>query len=46
MILEGLKLAFFGISIVFLFLIILIMVISLSTALLKPFVEKEKLKKK
>jgi len=46
MILEGLKLAFFGVSIVFIFLIVLIMLISLSTRLLKPLVEKEKLKKK
>ncbi len=46
MILEGIKLAFFGVSIVFLFLIILIMLISLSTSILKPIVEREKLKKK
>ncbi len=46
MILEGLKLAFFGVSIVFLFLIILIALISLSTSILRPIVEKEKLKKK
>jgi len=32
MILEGLKLAFFGVSIVFIFLIVLIMLISLSTS--------------
>jgi Na+-transporting methylmalonyl-CoA/oxaloacetate decarboxylase gamma subunit len=46
MLLEGIKLAFLGIFIVFAFLTILIGLISLSTLVLKPLVEKEKLNKK
>jgi sodium pump decarboxylase gamma subunit len=42
MIFEGLKLAFVGMLVVFSFLILLILLICLSTVLLKPLTEKEK----
>lgn len=46
MIIEGIKLAIMGILVVFVFLIILVGLISLSTKVLKPMVENEKLHKK
>lgn len=46
MITEGLKLALLGMSVVFIFLLILIGVVSVSTNILKPIVEKEKESKK
>jgi sodium pump decarboxylase gamma subunit len=42
MIIEGLKLAFVGMLVVFSFLILLVILIYISTVLLKPLTEKEK----
>jgi sodium pump decarboxylase gamma subunit len=41
MIFEGLKLAVLGMLVVFSFLILLVIVVYISTALLKPFTQKE-----
>jgi sodium pump decarboxylase gamma subunit len=41
MILDGVKLAIVGIAVVFAFLALLIMVVRISTKLLRPYTEKE-----
>ncbi len=41
MIIEGIKLALLGMMVVFVFLILLVLIIYLSTWLLKPYTERE-----
>ena len=41
MIIEGLKLAMLGMTVVFIFLVLLILIVHLSTWLLKSYTEKE-----
>jgi sodium pump decarboxylase gamma subunit len=43
MVIEGIKLAIIGMSVVFLFLALLVALIAISTRLLKPITEKERL---
>lgn len=43
MIIEGLKLTFLGMLVVFAFLILLVMVVQLSSKILKPLTDKEAL---
>ncbi len=41
MIIEGLKLALLGMTVVFVFLVLLVLIVNLSSWLLKPYTQKE-----